>query len=189
MPETSRKIQLQIGVPSTLCKWESVLAWGSLPLNKKITKAEPLFPRIDVKKEMEELSNISEDSGNENVSADGVAAEATSTAVAPNIDIKAFSDVDLRVVKVDKCEPVEGSKKLLKLTVYDGIAQRTIMSGIAKYYSPDELIGRNVVIVSNLKPVKLCSVESQGMVLAADCDDSGVKLIFADDVVVGSRVR
>lgn len=93
------------------------------------------------------------------------------------------------MAKVVCCEPVKKAKKLLKLTLDDGSGkERIVASGIAQYYSPDDLAGRNVIVVANLKPATLCGVESCGMILAADSGD-GVKVIFADDVNVGSKVR
>ena len=91
---------------------------------------------------------------------------------------------------MEECEPIKRSKKLLRLTLNDGSGQpRTVASGISAWYAPDDLKGRNVVIVSNLTPAKLCGVESQGMILAADCPDGEVKVLFADDLPVGSRLR
>ena len=105
------------------------------------------------------------------------------------IGIEDFAKVELRTAKVKACEPVKKSKKLLKLTLDDGQGERTVASGIAQFYTPDDLIGHTVIIVSNLKPAKLCGVESQGMILAADCPDGDVKVIFADDIPVGSKIR
>ena len=96
----------------------------------------------------------------------------------------------LTVARVDDCEPVKRSKKLLKLTLDDGSGSpRTVASGISTWYTPDQLKGRNVIVVSNLAPAKLCGVESQGMILAADCPGDEVKVLFADDLPVGSRLR
>ncbi|MEE1281388.1 MAG: methionine--tRNA ligase subunit beta, partial [Acutalibacteraceae bacterium] len=96
--------------------------------------------------------------------------------------------VELRVAKIKACEPVKKAKKLLKLTLDDGVGERTVASGIAQYYKPEELIGHNVILVANLKPAKLCGVESCGMILAADSGDT-VKVVFVDDMEVGSTVR
>ena len=105
------------------------------------------------------------------------------------IGIDDFAKVELKVANIVNCEPVKKSKKLLKLTLNDGTGERTVASGISQYYKPDELIGRNVIIVANLKPAKLCGVESQGMILAADCPNGDVKVIFVDDIPAGSKVR
>ena len=93
------------------------------------------------------------------------------------------------MAKVISCEPVKKAKKLLKLTLDDGSGkERTVASGIAAYYAPDDLVGRNIIVVANLKPATLCGVESCGMILAADSGD-GVKVIFADEAKIGSKVR
>ena len=107
----------------------------------------------------------------------------------PEISIDEFAKVDLRVAKIKNCEPIKKAKKLLKLTLDDGSGnERIVASGIAQYYTPDELIGRNIIVVANLKPAKLCGVESSGMILAADTPD-GVKVIFTDDIPEGSKIR
>lgn len=103
------------------------------------------------------------------------------------ISIEDFSKLNLVVAKVLACENVKKSKRLLKLTLYDGVSDRIIVSGISEYYLPSELVGHNVILVSNLKPAKLCGVESDGMVLAAKHGED-VKLIFVDDVPVGSVI-
>ena len=98
--------------------------------------------------------------------------------------------VELKTAKITECEPIKKAKKLLKLTLDDGSGTpRTVASGIAKYYTPNELIGHTVIVVSNLKPAVLCGVESQGMILAADIDEDNVKVIFADDIPQGSKIR
>ena len=97
--------------------------------------------------------------------------------------------MDLRVAKVIECQPVKRAKKLLKLSLDDGTGVvRTVVSGIAPWYKPEDLTGRSVIIVSNLEPATLCGVESQGMILAADAGD-GVSVIFADGIPAGSKVR
>ena len=93
----------------------------------------------------------------------------------------------MRVAEIKACEPVKKAKKLLKLTLDDGAGERTVASGIAKFYKPEDLIGHRVVLVSNLKPAKLCGVESCGMILAATCGEE-VKVIFVDDMTPGSKI-
>ena len=106
------------------------------------------------------------------------------------IAIDDFAKVELRVAEITACEPIKRAKKLLKLTLNDGEGTRTVASGIAQYYTPDQLIGRHIVLVANLKPAVLCGVESQGMILAADCKGSDeVRVIFVDDIPAGSKVR
>ena len=106
------------------------------------------------------------------------------------IGIDDFAKVELRAAKILACEPVKKSKKLLKLTLDDGEGERTVASGISQYYKPDELVGKTIVLVANLKPAKLCGVESNGMILAADCGEDDVKVLFLDDSIpAGSRIR
>ena len=105
------------------------------------------------------------------------------------ITFEDFSKIELRVGKILDCEPVKKSKKLLKLTVNDGEKERTVVSGISQWYQPDDLIGHHIILVANLKPAKLCGVESQGMILAADCDENTVKVIFVDDMPAGSGIH
>ena len=106
------------------------------------------------------------------------------------IGIEDFAKVELRVAKVTACEPIKRAKKLLKLTLDDGTdTPRTVASGIAKWYKPEDLIGRSVVIVANLKPAVLCGVESQGMILAADAGEDDVRVIFVDGIAPGSNIH
>ena len=106
------------------------------------------------------------------------------------ISIDDFAKVELRVAEVKDCEPVKRAKKLLKLTLDDGSgAPRTVASGIAQWYKPEDLIGHKVVLVANLKPAVLCGVESQGMILAADCAKDDVKVLFVDNMPAGAKIR
>ena len=107
------------------------------------------------------------------------------------IGIEDFMKVELKVAEVKACEPIPRAKKLLKLTLDDGSGTpRTVASGIAKWYTPESLVGKKVVVVSNLKPATLCGVESNGMILAADCSETDVKVLFLDSSIPnGSKVR
>ena len=105
------------------------------------------------------------------------------------IGIDDFAKVELRAAKVVACEPIKKAKKLLKLTLDDGEGERTVASGIAKWYKPEDLIGRTVVLVANLKPATLCGVESQGMILAADAGEDDVRVIFLEGVPAGSSIH
>ncbi len=139
----------------------------------------PLFARLDAEKVLAEIAAEQEKAEEppENV-----------TTLA-EISIEDFAKIELKTAKVIACEPIPKAKKLLKLTLDDGSAtERTVASGIAAAYTPEDLIGHTVVVVANLKPAKLCGVESAGMILAADCEN-GVKVLFADDIPVGSKVR
>ena len=106
------------------------------------------------------------------------------------IDFDTFCKVELRVAEVRACENLKESKKLLHLTVFDGERERCILSGIAKWFKPEDLIGKKIMLVANLKPAKLCGVESCGMICAADMPNGDVKVIFPDESLpVGSKIR
>ncbi|MBE6754920.1 MAG: methionine--tRNA ligase [Ruminococcaceae bacterium] len=179
MPETSEKIFAQLN--TSVKDYDTLKAFGGLEKDNKVTAPSPLFNRIDAEKmlaEIEEQNKAVQEE--EKLVLDGIA----------KIGIDDFAKVDLRVAKITECEPVKKAKKLLKLTLDDGTANpRTVASGIAPWYKPDELIGHNVIVVSNLKPATLCGVESQGMILAADCDENDVKVIFVDNMPVGAKIR
>ncbi len=180
MPETSAKIRAQLGVAETF-EWEESGVFGK-EATYTVVKGDIIFPRIDLEKELAELE----------------AAKAAAEPVNPlkeeiqgvaKIGIEDFAKVDLRVAKITACEPVKKAKKLLKLTLDDGTGDpRTVASGIALYYKPEELVGKSIILVSNLKPVTLCGVESHGMIVAADAGED-VKVIFVDGVPAGSKVR
>ena len=179
MPETSEKIFTQLN--TDVKDYESLKTFGMLKTGNNVTAPTPLFNRIDAEKmlsEIEEKNKVVQEE--EKLVLDGIA----------KIGIDDFAKVDLRVAKIVECEPVKKAKKLLKLTLDDGTATpRTVASGIAPWYKAEDLIGHNVIVVSNLKPATLCDVESQGMILAADCEDNNVKVIFVDDMPAGAKIR
>ncbi len=179
MPETSEKIFAQLN--SDVKSYDSLNEFGGLVTGETVTAPSPLFNRIDAEKMLAEIEEKNKEiQEEEKLVLDGIA----------KIGIEDFAKVDLRVAKITECEPVKKAKKLLKLTLDDGTANpRTVASGIAPWYRPDELIGRNVIVVSNLKPATLCGVESQGMILAADCGENDVKVIFVDNMPVGAKIR
>ena len=182
MPNTASKIQEQIGANKDITNWESANKWGLLPHNAYINKGNTLFPRIDTEKEIEELNNIigpSSNKNSDNKNIEGIL----------KIGIEDFAKVKLIVASITACEAIKKSKKLLKLTLNDGSGERTVVSGISQYYKPEDLIGKNVILVSNLKPAKLCGVESNGMILAAECNKDDVKVIFVDNIPAGSTIR
>ena len=187
MPETAPKIQAQIGAGADVCNWDSADQWGLLPADAVVSKGETLFPRIDVAKEIAELDEILIQKPAEK-KAEAPKREQPVEGVAM-IGIDDFAKVELRVAEIVACEPVKRAKKLLKLTLNDGQGQRVVASGRAKYYTPDQLVGRHVVLVANLKPAVLCGVESCGMILAADCAGGDVKVIFVDEIPAGSKIR
>ena len=199
MPETPEKIWRQLGIAgeSTLT-WESAGKWGSYPEGTAVSKGEVIFPRIDIKKELEELEALtgkaSEGSGGDRKAEPektpaAPAAESGQEASSGLITIEEFAKVDLRVAKVLEASRVEGADKLLKLRLDLGSETRQVVSGIAKHYEPDALIGKYVILVANLKPVKLKGIESQGMILAAS-DDKELVLATIDGLIEsGSKVR
>lgn len=182
MPHTSPKIQEQIGAQTGL-NWDDTGEWGLYEGSSQINKGEALFNRIDTDKEIEELNAI--------IEAQKAASQAPPAEEAvEQIEIDDFSKVQLKVAEIKACEPVKGAKKLLRLTLDDGSGEeRTVASGIAQWYKPEDLINRRVILVANLKPAKIRGVESQGMILAADCADGKVKVAFADDMPVGAKIR
>ncbi|NLB36523.1 MAG: methionine--tRNA ligase subunit beta, partial [Clostridiales bacterium] len=106
------------------------------------------------------------------------------------ISIDYFAKVELKVAQIKDCVPVKRAKKLLNLTLDDGSGiPRTVASGIAPWYKPEELIGHKIVLVANLKPAVLCGVESNGMILAADCGENDIKVLFVDNMPTGANVR
>ena len=169
-------------IKSQLCCENSVLAFGEVK-EYSVGEASPLFARLDMQKVLEEISAEQEAAKKASEKAENV----TSLA---EISIDDFAKVELKAAKILTCEPVPKAKKLLKLTLDDGSGnERTVASGIAKWYKPEDLIGHTVIVVSNLKPAKLCGVESQGMILAADCGEDDVKVLFIDGVPAGSKIR
>jgi methionyl-tRNA synthetase len=184
MPTTMPKALEQIGACEKCATYENADKFGVLPLDVTVKKGEALFPRIDVEKEIEELNSIIKN--NEQVDEKTAKLKEEIEGVA-QIGIDDFCKVYLRVAEIKACEPIKKAKKLLKLTIFDGVKERTVASGIAKFYKPDELIGRKIILVSNLKPAKLCGVESCGMILAATCGED-VKVIFVDDMETGSKI-
>ena len=138
-----------------------------------------LFPRLEIEKVLAEIA-AEQEAKAEPEKIEGIA----------QIGIEDFAKVELKAAKITACEPIPKAKKLLKLTLDDGSGTpRTVASGIAKYYKPEELIGHTVIVVANLKPAKLCGVESNGMILAADCAEDDVKVLFIDNVPAGSKIR
>jgi methionyl-tRNA synthetase len=203
MPDAASRIRRMLGVTSEA--WTSLRA-GSLAPGTKLGDVEPLFPRIE--KTVEELRTMT---GNESapppappaaapaakapaaaaVSSAAPAPSASATATADgHIAIDDFMKVELRVAKVLEAEAVPKSKKLIKLKVDAGTDQRTILAGIAEAYKPEELVGRTIVIVANLKPRPMMGMESQGMVLAASTESGPPSLVAVDpSLPAGARVR
>ena len=194
MPSTMPQVWEQIGASAEDTTYENADKFGVLPMNVTVHKGAILFPRIDVDKEIEELNAIIKknmDAAQAKLSAEekGESAPAEPITLAPEITIDDFAKVEIRVAKVTACEKVKKSDKLLCLQLDDGMGGRQVVSGIAQYYAPEDLIGKKIQLIANLKPVKLRGVDSNGMICAADTPD-GVKVIFVDDSIpVGSKIR
>ena len=179
-PESSDKILSQIG---TDCR---EISFGYAD-KYSVGEAKPIFERIDAEKVLKEIEKEIETKAATQKKAEK---SAVGTVKLSEIAIDDFAKVELRAAKITAAEPIKGAKKLLKLTVADGSdTPRTVVSGIAPYYSPEDLVGHTVILVANLKPAVLCKTESNGMILAADCGENAVKVIFCDDIPEGSRIR
>lgn len=177
MPETSKKILDEIGAEES--SYESVKTFGAYKSGSKVGNADVLFARIDSEKKLEELSAEMEQ------------------AQKPDIDIAPYKDyiefdewekLDIRVGKVLECEPVKKSKKLLRFTLEVGNEKRQILSGISQYHKPEELIGKNVVFIANLKPRKMMGLESCGMILSAEHDGKLTALTTINDIQSGAEI-
>ena len=187
MPETMPKIWEQIGASEADVAYSTAAVFGTLPANVTVHKGDIIFPRIDVEKEIDELNQLILAAQPKEEPQEP---EFTPQPLAEEIDIDTFGKTDLRVAKVLECEKVKKSKKLLKLQLDDGMGGRQVVSGIAPWYKPEDLIGKKIVLVANLKPAKLCGVESCGMICAADMPNGDVKVIFPDESLpVGSKIR
>ena len=202
LPNTAPKMAAQLGVDAgELSRLLQTGTVGVVRADYTVRKGEALFPRIDVKAEIAYLE--AEDAKRKAAAAAAQAAQAAETpapaeAVAEitdheaEIDFDTFTKVEIRVGLVHSCEAMKESKKLLRLTVFDGERERCILSGIAKWYKPEDLVGKRVPIVANLAPRPMMKGKylSEGMVLAADTADGGCAIAFyGDDVPVGTRVH
>ncbi len=187
MPTTMPKAWEQIGATADDVTYENAAKFGVLPANVTVHKGDVLFPRIDVEKEIDELNALIAANAPKTDAADED--KANLLPISETISIDDFCKVDLRVAEVKECEKVPKAKKLLKLQLDDGFGTRQVVSGIAKWYAPEDLIGKKVIVVANLSPAKLCGVESQGMIVAADVGEDA-RVIFVDkDIPNGSKLR
>ena len=189
MPTTMPKALEQIGACEKCAGYDKANQFGALPLCVTVKKGEALFPRIDVEKEIEELNAIIKNNDGESEEVKAIREELANVA---QIGIDDFAKSDIRVGEVKACEKVKKSKKLLQFTIFDGADERTIISGIAKYYKPEDLVGKKILFVSNLKPVKLCGIESHGMILSAvhgEGEKEQLRLvILGDDMPAGWKI-
>lgn len=181
MPDTSDKILEQIGTDvNTL---ESLSEFGATKEGSKVGTATPLFSRLDVEKTLAEieasLPAVEEEKEEEAKEIIGLA----------EIQYDDFAKVELRVCKVIDCQPIKKAKKLLQLTLDDGTKEpRTVASGIAKWYKPEDLIGKSVIVVANLAPRTLCGVESHGMILAGEITEEDIKVAFVEGLPAGTQL-
>ncbi|MDO4744492.1 MAG: methionine--tRNA ligase [Clostridia bacterium] len=177
MPETSEKLAAAIGVK--IPGFSELSSFGSSKAGQKVADNAMLFARIDVEKKLSEIEE--ENSKN----------QAPKIEIEPfkeNIDFDKFLELDIRVGKVLECEPVPKSSKLLRFTIETGSETRQILSGIAKYYKPEDLIGKNVLFVANFAPRKMMGYESQGMILSAEYQDKLVVTTTLDDIQSGAQI-
>ena len=187
IPDSCEKIWQQIGAEQT--GWEEAGRWGVLPAAARVHKGEMLFPRIDMKKELAELEQAAKQKEQAAAKAEAAAAKKAEPEGVALLDIADFARVELRAAKILSAERIPKADKLLKLQVSLGEETRQVVSGIAPFYQPEQLVGKTIILVANLKPAKLRGVESQGMLLAADCGDQ-IRVVFLDDAVpAGAKVR
>ncbi len=175
IPETAEKIQKQIG----LSEFDTVVEWGRLPVGLTVSRGEPIFPRIDTKKEKQPQPKAA------------TKPKQKQKQVPKTTGLVSFADfqkLDLRVARVLTAEPVEGADRLLKLQVDLGTEKRQVVAGIAEHYTPDALVGKQVIVVANLEPATIRGIESQGMVLAGS-GDAVVLATLEEDMPIGTQVR
>ena len=176
IPDSAKAISQQ------LCCGDTTLSFGAVS-EYSVGSPTPLFARLDAEKvlaEMEKKTGKPEEAPKAQKNIISIA----------QIGIEDFAKIELKAAKILKCETVPKSNKLLKLTLDDGSGdERTVASGIAKYYTPEELVGHTVAVVSNLKPATLCGIVSNGMILAADCAEDDVRVLFIDNIPAGSKIR
>ena len=182
MPTSMPKVWEQIGACAECTAYDTLDTFGALAADVTVKKGDVLFPRIDMDKEIEELNAMLKPAKTYREDEDLDKANV--------IGIEDFANVKLRSGEITACEKIKKAKKLLKLQVDDGRDGRQIVSGIAQWYAPEDLIGKKIVFVANLAPAKLCGEESQGMILAVDAGENDVRVIFLDsDVPNGSTIR
>jgi methionyl-tRNA synthetase len=181
MPESMDRLFSQIGVDASARTWDSAAKWGGLPETAVVSKGENLFPRVDMDKALEELEAAVEAAKQ---AESGVELEPQ---LAEKVDFDTFCKSDFRAVKVKACEAVKKSEKLLKFTLDDGTGvDRQILSGIHKWYEPEELVGKTLVAIVNLPPRKMMGHESNGMLISAVHKEKGeevLHLLMVDDAI------
>lgn len=194
VPVTAPKIYEQLGLGNPESFFMADAVWGKLATGTKVQKGEPLFPRIEVTEAGETVIAATKKTAAKAIKAEAPKAEAKkeakpAAAAAGEITIDDFAKIDLRVATVVAAERVPKTDKLIKLQVKIGDEERTIVSGIAQHYEPENLIGKNVIVIANLKPAKLRGIESRGMVLAASDGEGNLVLADAPGIASGSKVK
>lgn len=194
VPVTAPKIYEQLGLGNPESFFMADAVWGKLATGTKVQKGEPLFPRIEVTEAGETVIAATKKTAAKAIKAEAPKAEAKkeakpAAAAADEITIDDFAKIDLRVATVVAAERVPKTDKLIKLQVKIGNEERTIVSGIAQHYEPENLIGKNVIVIANLKPAKLRGIESRGMVLAASDGEGNLVLADAPGIASGSKVK
>ncbi len=186
IPIGAEKIWNQLGLTGFADAGYADLTWGGIPDGTIVHKEAPIYPRIDLEEEAKKAAAI-EAKIKEEEAAKAPEVNLAIEPVKPEITFDDFGKIDLRVAKILTAEKVKKSRKLIKMTVSLGNEERTVVSGIAEHYKPEELIGKQVIFVANLKPAKLMGIESQGMILAASLD--GKLVVPTVDMPAGSRVK
>ena len=189
MPSTMPKVWEQIGATADDVSYVNAAKFGVLPQNITVHKGDIIFPRIDVDKEIEELNALIKAQADKAKAALEDADGANLEPLADIIGIDDFFKADLRIAEVKSCEKIPKAKKLLKLMLNDGFGERQVVSGIAKWYAPEDLVGKKVILVANLSPAKLCGVESNGMIVAADVGEDARVIFLDNDIPNGAKLR
>lgn len=188
MERTSDEIRRQLGFSDKNISWDDGKVWGQISVGQKVNRGNPIFPRLDIKKELERLDEANSKLIEERNAKKGKQ-KGVETEVEENyITIDDFDKIELKVAEVLSAEKHPNADKLLVLQLKVGEETRQVVSGIRKYYSPEDLVGKKVVLVSNLKPVKLRGVESYGMVLAAEKDGVLTLVSTLEDIPSGATI-
>ncbi len=184
LPNLTRKIWEQLGLPGDVAdhSYHDGGSWGTIDPGTAVKRGEPIVPRIDIPKFLKDVERLSAEREKERAKLAEQTEESEMKEIPEfkdDIEFDDFLELDLRIAKILECEPVKGADKLLKLKIDLGREQRQIVAGIAKVYTPEELVGKSIVVVANLKPIKLRGEESHGMLLATG-DDLGITLLVPE---------
>lgn len=195
MPRTPARIWAQLGLENDAAAqtWDALSGIGKVVYTHKVRKGEALFPRIDIEQELASLAPPAPETPEQQAppapEAPAAPVQQAEAVAKAEIGIDAFDKIELRVAKVIACEKVEKADKLLRLTLKVGQEERTVVSGIAKHYAPEQMVGKKVVLLCNLAPRKMRGIVSQGMILAASDDAGGLNLLTIDgDLPEGSEI-